>query len=194
MKIVIIEGTDNVGKDTVIMQLLSKFPVTKVMHCEKPKASTPKEQASEQLVSFMKLAQENIADNVRGNIDCIIHNRSWYGEYVYGCMYRQNEPTHVVDMIHGLEKHLLRNIDEKDIVYITLLSNSAEFLVRNDDGLSLSNAKVEKIVEETKRFEEIHKLSLLKNKHIIYVNDGESFRTKEAIMDDIMAAIKNTVD
>ena len=63
MKIVIIEGTDNVGKDTVIMQLLSKFPVTKVMHCEKPKASTPKEQASEQLVSFMKLAQETIADS-----------------------------------------------------------------------------------------------------------------------------------
>lgn len=194
MKIVIIEGTDNVGKDTVIMQLLSKFPVTKVMHCEKPKSITPKEQAAEQYASFLNLAQENIYDNVRGKTDCVIHNRSWYGEYVYGCMYRQNDPDHVVNMIHKLEEHLLRSIDEKDIVYITLLSNSAEFLVKNDDGLSLSDAKVDKIVEETRRFEKIHELSTFKNKHIIYVNDGESFRTKEDIMEDVMSAIKNTVD
>ena len=33
-KLIIIEGTDNVGKDTVINQLLNRYKDAKVYHCE----------------------------------------------------------------------------------------------------------------------------------------------------------------
>ena len=88
-------------------------------------------------------------------------------------------------MIFNLELLLNKNIREDDIVYITLLSDNIDFLVRNDDGLSLSDAKKELIAEETKRFEEIHKLSTIKNKHIVYVNNGTEFRDKDDIYNEV---------
>ena len=82
-KLIIIEGTDNVGKDTVINQLLDKYKDAKVYHCEKPKSNDAKEAAKEQYNSFLSLAKENSISKDT----IIIHNRSWYGEYVYGVKY-----------------------------------------------------------------------------------------------------------
>jgi hypothetical protein len=60
-----------------------------------------------------------------------------------------------------------------------------DFLVRNDDGLSLSDAKKELIEEETRRFEKIYILSTIKNKHIVYVNNGDKFRDKDDIYNEV---------
>ena len=146
MKVVIIEGTDNVGKDTVINQLIQKYSTVKIIHCEKPKSKDPVEAASEQLKTFWGLAEENVHDNIHGKTDLIIHNRSWYGEYIYGVKYRANDPEKVKKMIHNLEDHLIRN--GIDVCLITLLSSNVDFLVKNDDGLSISNKKND-IIEET---------------------------------------------
>lgn len=189
-KIIIIEGTDNVGKDTVIYQLLQNFDTIKLIHCNKPKSKDPEEAANEQRNLFWDVATENVHDYVHGKTDCIIHNRSWYGEYVYGCMYRSNNEDRVIKQINFYENYLLSNIPAKDICFITLLSNNSNFLVKNDDGLSISNAKKELIERETNRFKEIFELSNLPNKHIIYVNDGENWRSKQDIISEVLNYIK----
>ena len=178
-KLIIIEGTDNVGKDTIINQLLDRYKDAKVYHCEKPKSKDAKEAAKEQYNSFLSLAKENI----NNNNEIIIHNRSWYGEYVYGVKYRNNNENEVKKSILEFENILLSNID--DICLIMLLSNNSDFLVKNDDGLSISKAKKELIEDETKRFEEIFKFSTIPNKRIIYVNNGENWRTKEEIISEV---------
>ena len=127
---------------------------------------------------------EDKIDNIDNNSICI-HNRSWYGEYVYGCMYRYNSPEEVIKMVDILEQGLCKVVNQEDICFITLLSNNIDFLVKNDDGLSISEAKKELIDEEVHRFEKIAEYSHLYNKHVIYVNDGDKFRPKEDIMNEI---------
>ena len=36
MKLIIIEGTDNTGKDTIISKLLEKYPTVTLIHCSAP--------------------------------------------------------------------------------------------------------------------------------------------------------------
>lgn len=182
-KLIIIEGTDNVGKDTVINQLLDRYKNAKVYHCEKPKSKDAKEAAKEQYNSFLSLAKENSVSKDT----TIIHNRSWYGEYVYGVKYRNNDENEVKKSILEFENILLNNIN--DVCLIMLLSDNSDFLVKNDDGLSISKAKKELIEDETKRFEEIFKFSTIPNKRIIYVNNGENWRTKEEIIGEVYNAI-----
>ena len=182
-KLIIIEGTDNVGKDTVINQLLDRYKDVKVYHCEKPKSKDAKEAAKEQYNSFLSLAKENSVSKDT----TIIHNRSWYGEYVYGVKYRNNDENEVKKSILEFENILLNNID--DVCLIMLLSDNSDFLVKNDDGLSISQAKKELIEDETKRFEDIFKFSTIPNKRIIYVNNGENWRTKEEIIGEVYNAI-----
>ena len=182
-KLIIIEGTDNVGKDTVINQLLDRYKDAKVYHCEKPKSKDAKEAAKEQYNSFLSLAKENSVSKDT----TIIHNRSWYGEYVYGVKYRNNDENEVKKSILEFENILLNNID--DVCLIRLLSDNSDFLVKNDDGLSISKAKKELIEDETKRFEDIFKFSTIPNKRIIYVNNGEKWRTKEEIIGEVYNAI-----
>lgn len=185
MKLIIIEGTDNVGKDTVINKLYNEFKNCKIIHCEKPPKLNSKESSIYQFNYFNKLNKYTI-DNYK-NYDCIIHNRSWYGEYVYGCMYRDNDQEFVKSMINKLEIELINNID--NIYYITLLSNDIKFLSNNEDGLSLSSGKESLILEETERFKEIFKHSIIVNKHIIYVNNKDKFRDKDEIFNEILTII-----
>ena len=184
-KVIIIEGTDNAGKDTVINQLLDRYKDAKVYHCEKPKSKDAKEAAKEQYNSFLSLAKENSISKDT----TIIHNRSWYGEYVYGVKYRNNDENKVKKSILEFENILLNNID--DVCLIMLLSDNSDFLVKNDDGLSISKAKKELIEDETKRFEDIFKFSTIPNKRIIYVNNGENWRTKEEIISEVNNIISN---
>ena len=183
-KVIIIERTDNVGKDTVINQLLDRYKDAKVYHCDKPKSKNAKEAAKEQYNSFLSLAKENVSTNDK----IIIHNRSWYGEYVYGVKYRNNDENEVKEYILEFEKIILNNID--DVCLIMLLSDNSDLLVKNDDGLSISKAKKELIEDETKRFEEIFKFSTIPNKCIIYVNNGENWKTKEEIINKIYEIVE----
>ena len=183
-KLIIIEGTDNVGKDTVINQLLNRYKDAKVYHCEKPKSKDAKEAAKEQYNLFLSLAKENSTSKDT----TIIHNRSWYGEYVYGVKYRNNDENEVKKSILEFENILLSNIC--DVCLVMLLSDNSNFLVNNDDGLSISKAKKELIEDETKRFEEIFKLSTIPNKCIIYINNGENWKSKEEIINKIYEIVE----
>ena len=107
---------------------------------------------------------------------------------MYGVKYRNNDENEVKKSILEFENILLSNID--DVCLIMLLSDNSDFLVKNDDGLSISKAKKELIEDETKRFEEIFKFSTIPNKCIIYVNDGENWKSKEEIINKIYEIIE----
>ena len=67
--------------------------------------------------------------------------------------------------------------------------------MRNGGGLSMSNGKKGLIEEETRRFKEIFDFSIIPNKHIVYVNDGNQFRSKEDIYNEITKILnKNYVN
>lgn len=185
MKIVIIEGLDNVGKDTIINSISKDYKNKLMIHSQKPKADTPEKQFIEQQNTFYSLSINNVIEYKNNKHDIIFHNRSWYGEYVYGCLYRNADEDLVKTMILNCEKNLIHNVNPKDIYFIMLLSSSIDFLIRNDDGLSISNAKKELIEKEANRFKEIFDCSIIPNKHIVYVNDGNQFRSKEDIYNEI---------
>ena len=54
MKILIIEGTDNVGKDTVIKRIAENYNNTQIIHSQKPNEDTPEKQFLEQQNTFYR--------------------------------------------------------------------------------------------------------------------------------------------
>lgn len=195
MKIIIIEGTDNVGKDTIINRLQQEFINCAVIHCERPPVATPKEMALYQQNEFIHLMGNTLYQYIAyttlnvGDTFGLIHNRSWYGEYVYGCMYRENDDKFVKHMIRSLETALINSIKPEDLYFITLLSDNMEFLSRNEDGLSISRGEIDNMYKETERFKDIYNYSLIKNKHVVYVNNGINFRPHDEIYNEILSFI-----
>lgn len=189
MKIIIIEGTDNTGKDTVISKIIGSIAgrnsSLKIIHCSKPQSKDVKKAAMEQNKFFNDCVNNLIKDYKNNEEDILLFNRSWYGEYVYGNIYRNRLNIELLDFIKNLEKSIIENINSNDIFYIQLLSSSSALLNRNEDNLSLSKGDEEKIKTETQRFIDIFNNSKLKNKKLVYVNNGDEFRSREEIWNDI---------
>lgn len=179
MKVIIIEGPDNTGKNTLIQNILDNNKIVKVIHCDKPESKD--DPFEEQCRTFYIHSYNTFQDFKNSNIDVVVFNRFYQGEYVYGQMYRDGNPDKIKQMVAICEDYLLKNIGYDDIYYIQLLSTSSKLLKRNDDGKSLSGADVEKMNKEVELFNEIYEFSQLK-KHIIYINDGDDFRTREDIL------------
>ena len=68
-----------------------------------------------------------------------------------------------------------------------------EFLSRNEDGLSISRGEIDNMYKETERFKDIYNYSLIKNKHIVYVNNGINFRPHDEIYNEILSFINKNV-
>ena len=106
MKLIIIEGTDNTGKDTIISKLLEIYPTSTVIHCGKP---ITKKYSSQEQDELFKLYANNIVNKLYDNTHIIIMNRSHIGEYVYGTMYRKRDEIDVADMdvlVQAVDFHL----------------------------------------------------------------------------------------
>lgn len=186
MKIIIIEGPDNTGKNTLINEILDNNEIVKIIHCSKPKPS--KNVLFEQYLSFKRLAEEAIKDYIANSDEILVYNRFHIGEYVYGQIYRNENPEQILEIIKLIEKEILSTIPQDDILYIQLLSTSSELLRKNDDNKSLSNANIELIKKEQQYFKEAFKHSLFKNKHIIYVNkeNTNEFRDRQDIINEFI--------
>lgn len=189
MKVVIIEGTDNSGKNTLISGLLDHYKTATVIHCDKPPYIDNSVNDIYQDMSFFQIAIDII--NKKYNTDIVILNRSWIGEYIYGCLYRFRKDADVLDMIFKIERALIEsNIDVK---YIQLMSNY-ECYINNDDGKSISYDR--DIVEnEIKRFERTYRSSIL-DKKMIYVNEGKIFGNTSTFRDkkEILYEALNFID
>lgn len=188
MKVIIIEGTDNTGKDTLIKSIKESFDGLKIkeIHCSTPKHKHNLDAAIEQNAYYLELV-DNIIEN-KYDVDVVIFNRSWYGEYIYGPLYRGRKRKDVKELILRLEEKL----SGIDVSYIQLLSSDIKFLVKNDDGLSLANNDMNLMFFERKYFKQIFNASKIKKKKLIIVDDGNgNFKKKKWILDNALKTIKN---
>ena len=109
MKIFFVEGPDNIGKSTYV-KAIQQFLYGKyctnvlVMHCEKPVGETLDEQIEFQNNAYEKLVDQLIEWNNNNEYDAVIFDRAWYGEYVYGTMYRNRDKEDVkINEVSGLD-------------------------------------------------------------------------------------------
>lgn len=190
MKIIIVEGTDRTGKDTLINELKNMSFHTLIIHCGKPVGDTLEEQNKNQDVLFNDYLNKLYGDKYFGVCDLIIFNRAWYGEYVYGTIYRKRDKEDIMKMIDGIEQDLKLFNDAKcytkleGVYYIQLINNSTKLALSNDDGNSISNDE-NNILRETSLFYEIFNKSQI-NKKMIIVNDGDEFRDKNEILKEAL--------
>ena len=181
MKVIIIEGPDNTGKNTLIQSIIDNNKVVKLVHCDKPEVEPGDDPFEEQCRTFYIHAYNAVQDKLRKDIDVIVFNRYYQGEYVYGQIYRNGDRKKIKEMIKITEEYLLKNFDYDDILYVQLNSSSVNLLKKNDDGKSLSEANMYKMQREIDLFNEVYEYSILK-KHKILINDGDNFRTREDIL------------
>lgn len=186
-RIVIIEGPDNCGKDTLINKLKKDFKNIKVIHACAP-------DPDKSLYDFYSngIIHETVSGYYDHDLDVVIHNRSMYGEYVYGPKYRNESKESIARMINELEVGQIKTfIFDHHLNFILLTSSDASLLANNDDGLSFSS-KIDDIQEEINAFDEVFNLSIIKNKKRILVNDGRHFRDKDDIYKEVSDFIKST--
>ena len=186
MKLIIIEGTDNTGKDTIISKLLERFPTTTLIHCSKPFSKKFSDKEQDQL---FKVYIENIVNGSYDSTHCIIMNRSHIGEFVYGTLYRNRPVDDVCRMVFKLNNKLNERTD-LDIRYVQLVCTSEKLLQKNEDGKSLSEGADYRISMETSKFQEIFKCCDFPKK-LVYVNNGDEFRSRESIFDEVWKFIDN---
>ena len=179
MKLIIIEGPDNCGKDSLIKKIEEQFLTCTIVHYTKP------ENKYIQNTIFRGYAYSIITKKY--DTDVVILNRSHYGEYVYGCMYRGVSDKDAIEIISEIDDMYINN--NVDAYYIQLMSTSPELLLRNEDFKSLSNGKLENISQEILRFTQIYDYSKLPKKKIIYVNDGDKFRDINEIHEEALKFI-----
>ena len=173
MKLIIIEGPDNCGKNTLINKISENFLTVTNIHYTKP------ENKYIQNTIFRGYAYAIV--NKVYDTDVVILNRSHYGEYVYGCLYRNISDKDAIDIIQEIDDIYLQN--NIDVYYIQLLSTSDSLLLKNDDNKSLSQGNISKIEIEQNRFKTIFDISRL-NKKIIYVNNEDTFRDANDIYNE----------
>ena len=129
-KLIIIEGNDNSGKDTLINGLSNHYGDCKIYHSCAPKSKIPKEAAVEQWNFFMQLIDNAINDGC----EISILNRAWQGEFVYGCLYRERSDNEVINDIEKLDNTAKKYFD---VYYVQLIADPI-VLKDNEDGLSIS--------------------------------------------------------
>ena len=186
MYLIIIEGTDNIGKDTLISRLIEDFETVTLIHCGSPKCICFT--SHEQDIKFIKYAN-NIKNGLYDNTDVIIMNRSHIGEYVYGQLYRKRNANNIKTMLDKVESRL-KSRSDLVIKYVQLLSSSKELRKCNDDNKSLSQGDIAKIEVEQNRFLEIFDHSLL-NKIKIQINNEDEFRNSDEIYQEALNFINN---
>ena len=183
MKVIIIDGPDNTGKNTIIHDILEHNDSVKVIHCHKPENSADDPLREMRKVYFYHT--DTLCEDMKHRTaDVVVFNRYYIGEWVYGQMYRDESPIDIWILIQEIEHCLITNIGRDNIYYIQLLSSSPELLMRNDDGRSLSNGEFDKISKELSMFKKAYGFSRL-NKKIIYINEGDRFRPKQDIIKEV---------
>jgi len=149
--IFLISGVDNSGKDTIIRELQAQLDIpAHVLHYSGLKG--PKHEVLEKSKVLYKQSIEiakYIHYKLKGNV---IFNRFWEGEYCYGQIYRsytQEEANYIYEL-ETLDTNIVKG------VYVTA---NVRTLLNRDDGLSQSQNKKEKIIEELYLFEKALDLS-----------------------------------
>ena len=99
-------------------------------------------------------------------------------------------PGTAAQLVYDLEAGQLRTFIREDELYLILLtSDDVNLLINNEDGKSLSLANKKNISDEIELFNTIFKLSEIKNKKKVLVNNDASFKDKDEIYNEVIAFI-----
>ena len=204
MKVIIVEGMDNTGKSTIIEQIVDFLANTNnidrnrifVKHLDKPDGSTNIDKISNIDITNYNLATFLLKAKKKQLYDYIILDRSWYSEYVYGQIYRHRSEEDVYNKIKVLENI----VSDFFIGYgygisiLIFLSTNIDFFINYEDGnsLSIGDNQKELIIKEKQSFTDIaYKSSMQRHIDFIIVNNGEKFRPKDEIFDEVKKIINN---
>jgi thymidylate kinase len=185
MKLLIIEGADNTGKDTLINALSESNPNVIKRHWSYPVGDTNEEKTLHQVSTFIsEFSLYNKLKNLEhleGTL--MIWNRSHIGEMVYGKIYRNSSPDNWVMQLEELS-----GIANDPDVYLVYLHGDPEFLASVDDGLSYSADMSDKIFEQYMFAEAVDK-SAIKNLLTLKINSGDSYVDQSTIIDNVLEFI-----
>ena len=154
-KFIIIEGTDNTGKDTqqnLIIEKVNNLVFHKVHYSALP-----------------------FKDDKAKHIN-IIFNRSHLGESVYAPLYR----GYSGDFIFDIEEPFVNKLREE--LYLITLVNDPSIIMSRDDGKSFYGNE-EEIKAECDGFTRAHRLSKIKNKMLVNVGKMDAEEVSNVILE-----------
>jgi len=193
MKLIILEGGDNLGKSTLIEGICRHFNYDNVIirHFGKPpKNLSPQDSLNFQFNAFdneYRLVEAISKHKSSYYEDIVIWNRAHLGEYVYAQMFRGADPKDIKSKLLDWEEFMLLS-NEFDIYLITLTADP-EFFFNNEDGNSFSKSLEEKTTE-LNLFKQAHYFSLIPNKVMIKVDKDGKFKSKRTILNYVLKFIK----
>ena len=175
-KFIIIEGTDNVGKDTqqnLIIERLEDLVFHKLHYSSLPFRDDKQLHAnySRKMYDDMFKLMMNCKDK---DIN-LIFNRSHLGETVYSPLYRGYSGDYVFDIEKKYTKALRENL------YLITLTNNPHTILKRDDGKSFYGNE-EEIKAEVDGFNRAHRLSTIKNKLHIDIGNMSAIDVSHLIL------------
>lgn len=189
MKLIIVEGGDQVGKDTLIESLSQYYSQVINRHWGFPKGNTNEEKTAYQKESFdWEFRLCNLLQSGYNFINpntTIIWNRSHIGELVYGSMYRDSNPE---SWVMDLEKKYYFN--EADNIYLVYLHADPDFIASQDDGNSYSDRIEDKRIEFQK-FHDGCTRSIIRKKLFLKVNEDGKYKSKQDILNSVLNFIND---
>ena len=218
MKVLFLEGLDNVGKSTVANELMTRYKEKYnilFMHSRSPKPQEGVDPLTYQGIEFFMKA--DVAGHMAMYEECkdtyipenkkhplsetlCIFDRSWLDEYVYGQIYRNEKPEDILSMIKFCFRQLtydeLAHKVEPVMVY---LDASPEFSIAKDDGKSFTsnieeyNEKLYQVKREYNLFMSVLNICEMNNfckTLIVNVQDGDNYRPLDNIIEDISKQLK----
>tara|TARA_R110002153_G_scaffold50905_1_gene143184 strand:- start:2546 stop:3157 length:612 start_codon:yes stop_codon:yes gene_type:complete len=182
-KFIIIEGTDNVGKDTqqdLIIKNMSNHVFHKLHYSSLPfKDDKDKHAAySKDLYETMfQLMIKSKSTETKDDLDInIIFNRSHLGESIYSPLYRGYSGDYVFD----IEKKYTKALREE--LYLITLVNDPHTILKRDDGKSFYGNE-EEVKAEVDGFTRAHRKSTIKNKLLINVGTMSAIEVSNILIE-----------
>tara|TARA_R110000803_G_scaffold78949_1_gene144291 strand:+ start:250 stop:843 length:594 start_codon:yes stop_codon:yes gene_type:complete len=179
-KFIIIEGTDNTGKDTqqnLIIEKINNLVFQKLHY-----SSLPFKEDKEKHISYSQKMYDDMFKLMLVSKDQdinIIFNRSHLGETVYSPLYREYSGDYVFD----IEKRYVNKLRQE--LYLITLTNDPHTILKRDDGKSFYGNE-EEVKAEVDGFNRAHRLSKIKNKLLLNIGTMSADEVSNIIIDFLM--------
>ena len=179
-KFIIIEGTDNTGKDTqqnLIIEKINNLVFQKLHY-----SSLPFKEDKEKHISYSQKMYDDMFKLMMLSKDQdinIIFNRSHLGETVYSPLYREYSG----DYVFNIEKRYVNKLRQE--LYLITLTNDPHTILKRDDGKSFYGNE-EEVKAEVDGFNRAHRLSKIKNKLLLNIGTMSADEVSNIIIDFLM--------
>ena len=179
-KFIIIEGTDNTGKDTqqnLIIEKINNLVFQKLHY-----SSLPFKDDKEKHISYSQKMYDDMFKLMMMSKDKninLIFNRSHLGETVYSPLYREYSGDYVFD----IEKNYVNKLRQE--LYLITLTNDPHTILKRDDGKSFYGNE-EEVKAEVDGFNRAHRLSKIKNKLLLHIGTMSANEVSNIIIDFLM--------